>query len=516
MNTRLLIPVVASAALMGVPLSADDAAVEGVGGVIELLDEHPSVVMEKMDVVVDLGNAEADVDCTFVFYNSGAALDVRMGFPEEGGGVDVDVSKPHGFRSFASWVDGKEVPTTIEGFETRNEREWKRWRVKTVHFAEGQRRVVRVRYPANFGYMSTGEMFFHYHVHTGASWKRPIGWGRICLKLKQDPGRGRYAVGAPFQQCGPRCYEWVRRDFEPEWADDVNLVYVPYYDGIRSHRDSYRARHAAWPARPYIEDGMLWLPVQIAAAEAGGDLSLNGGDAVIVRGTRRVELHPLSDLMNTEAGPKRLPRPTRVEHERLVVPAAAVLRAFGIEVTYQAEDNTVHIRWAEAALLEGVLGAEQAGRAVVAMPPGWVPPDMSEYEPELLEYLAANSPGPPWLCAGDFDGDGHQDIALRLRKENESGIWIVRGRVERGTGLKRHWLKEPREVGRPEAGARLDYLRTRPPGVVAYWQEGEPIPKSGRLDLPYDGVEVIIWGKAAVLHYRDESSGEWQSVITAD
>ena len=60
---------------------ADDGAVQGVGGAIRAMKEHPSVLMETMAVAIQVNSErEARVDCHFVFRNTGPATTVRMGY----------------------------------------------------------------------------------------------------------------------------------------------------------------------------------------------------------------------------------------------------------------------------------------------------------------------------------------------------------------------------------------------------------------------------------------------------
>src|SRR5215212_2408570 len=93
------------------------------GGAPRLLDSHPSVSMESEVVTMTVGDKIVTVDCRFTFRNHGPACAVRMGFPDIGvGASDPDEKNSedylrHGpvstFKSFHSWVDGKEVSTKL-------------------------------------------------------------------------------------------------------------------------------------------------------------------------------------------------------------------------------------------------------------------------------------------------------------------------------------------------------------------------------------------------------------------
>jgi hypothetical protein len=192
---------------------ADDSAVMGVGGALRPMQEHPSIRMVTERVVIDMDTAKAEVDCLFHFKNEGPATTVRMGFPESGGG-DVDVDNPEGFTYFNTWVDGRRVPARIEGME-KGPAEWSRWRVKSVKFASGQTRLVRVRYSAPLGNSVGGNCGFSYRLDTGASWKGPIGRVDIIARLRNFPKYWTVTGGPAGFRRYPSGFSWHWENLEP-------------------------------------------------------------------------------------------------------------------------------------------------------------------------------------------------------------------------------------------------------------------------------------------------------------
>jgi len=254
---RLLLVTVACFSALGLA-GANDGAIEGVGGSIKLMDEHPSVIMKSERVEIDLWRDRGEVECVFVFHNSGEATSVSTGFPEQGWG-DVDVDRPSGFTSFQSWVDGQPVATKIQGLEKNfgGNQCWRRWRVKTVRFGRGQTRTVRVRYSARTGTVVSGHREFSYTVHTGASWKGPIGHAVVRMRLHGLP---RYAdIDATGNRPGG-AWVWERRNFEPTSKDDVGVSFFPGYGRIRVNGGDPRL--GIWPPLPVIKDRVVWLPLQ--------------------------------------------------------------------------------------------------------------------------------------------------------------------------------------------------------------------------------------------------------------
>lgn len=133
---------------------ADDGGIT-YGGAPRLLAGHPSVSMQSEVVRMKVGRKRVRVTCDFVFHNSGRAGRVRMGFPDRGEG-DGDPGRsdpkeaPKGtFLSYASWVDGKGVPTRI----VRSSDSSQVWHAKTVSFAAGATRRVRDVYTLEAGGM---------------------------------------------------------------------------------------------------------------------------------------------------------------------------------------------------------------------------------------------------------------------------------------------------------------------------------------------------------------------------
>ena len=163
------------------------------GGSPTLLKGHPTVRMESEIVKISVSNDEVVTDCTFVFRNSGAACDVRMGFPDRGFGAedryedtsDEDWPKVEArtvFNWFKSWVNGK--PVTCELVKGLKLGEL--YRSKMVHFGRNSRVVVRDRYAMSpgGGIVAGGEAYSKetgYILHTGASWKGTIGKSTVIV-----------------------------------------------------------------------------------------------------------------------------------------------------------------------------------------------------------------------------------------------------------------------------------------------------------------------------------------------
>jgi len=197
-----------------------------------------------------------------------------------------------------------------------------------------------------------------------------------------------------------------------------------------------------------------------------------------------------------------------------MVPAASVLRALGATVVWEAEQRAVTISFPEDAPLNARFKERAVEDVLVEIPAGFAPPGPDSYAADIREHFQDPNT-PPWLAIGDFVGDWADDVALFLQKGSQTGIGIV----ERANGghFSFHWLPgSPHEATTLLDGTFFTVIQARPPGEIAYYQEGEATPKSGRLRLGRDALEVIAWGKASGLWYWDKQSGEYRSVVTGD
>ncbi len=496
---------------------ADDSAVQGVGGAMQPMKEHPSIVMDEMIVSISLTPDQAVVHCSFAFRNTGPATTVRMGFPERGHPTD-DHKSPRGFSAFRTTVDGKKARARIEGLDISPEESWRRWRVKSVPFAANQRRRVEVDYRAPTGGSSDASRFFEYEVSTGASWKGPIGYARVKLHLKGRRGFRPPSAPVRFRAIGKGVYEWEARDFEPTRDDDISVSFQPIYVEVKLGEGGVTDRY---PAKQCLRDGTLMLPVWNLAQGLGVELEEKGSRLTLVRGSRTVSLRKDSREYWVNGVRRGLAYAPVVESSGTLVPLAAVARALGARVDYDAAARVVRAYFPRLTVFDGNLESETAhyARGLLrngsALAPGWAPPDESDYDRNAVEYAQRHHLPAPWACFGDFNGDGAKDAALILRRGDELGVALIETAVS-PSSFSLSWLQEPSVVGPARPEAMIWLLQTRQPGIVEYWQEGETTPKSGRLDLKHDGVEVVSLGKAAVMYYWDADQGRYEKVITAD
>jgi hypothetical protein len=468
---------------------ANDTAIWGVGGAIRPMQEHPSIVMENMDLRVDIYPEIGRARCDYVLHNIGPATTVRMGFPETVTGPRA--GRPRGFLSFATTVDGHAVPARVEGVLVRGAWDTTRWRVKTVRFRAGQRRRIQVSYTSELGITLTNKQrrVFSYKIQTGASWKGPIGSVRVRVFGHYDPNRNWLEAGPQFRQTGPTSFEWSTRNLEPKeelyfryYGDDIALT----LSGRRVHWLEYRGTYA------YIRDGQAWLQVRMAAEALRAEVEARAGEVVLTRGARVVRLRPGSRAMVRNGEAVRMAKAPYVRRGRLMVPLRPVAVALGAQVTFDARRRLTDL--SATALQEPMYRELLDHSSLLAQLQGYAPPELSEFDPAM-----AASTSRPWVCTGDFDGNGIPDAAFLLRNGDElrAGALV---RYDRSWTFV--WLPHREQVAMRPGSVRT-VLQLRKPGEVVGWTPDDAKQPLGPLALAHDSIELVIPGKPTVLCYWD-------------
>jgi len=308
---------------------ADDGYVEGVGGSIELMDEHTDIAMVSELVEVDIGDGAPRVYCLFVFKNtSDRPVKVKMGFPEHS--FNAAPPETGGFSSFESWVDGVPTPTRIEGLDEHDKPDsWNRWRVKTVTFAPKQARIVENRYTGGAGGTTAGDSSFTYSLGTGRSWKGRIGHALVIVRFHNMAD-----TSLDINQNGhvpPKVWEWS--DFEPEPGQMVSVFFYPpcqeiFVDDRRVYsmgetegvRMDQRRRLVA-PVRVFAE----WIGARVTwdAPARTVHLLFKDHDFALTLGSRKIMVNGQPQPFGSEP---------EIENDAMTVPVLNLAMAMGLSV----------------------------------------------------------------------------------------------------------------------------------------------------------------------------------------
>jgi len=507
MKLRLLLTLLI-ACLSGSAL-ADDTAVYGIGGAIQPVAEHPSIV--AMLVSIDLYHDHATVDSSFILRHGGRAAKLRVAFPEHACRVP-EGEEPKGFTSFRMWVDGEETEATIEGPipvpDAPEPTTWHRWRVAEIPVSPGRTRSLRVLYETELDVQQdSGDRVFRYLTRTAGGWSGPIGSAQIRLNLHYGPHGGWFELLGPrFERVGPCSFEWKRQSFEPSPDDDVDVIYHRPCVGIYVGPDHV---HRGDPPRPHITGGRLWAQIREVADWLHADLRVDGAQATLVRGGTTAVVRAGSQRARVGSKTTLLPAAPRIERGRLMVPVSAIIRPFGAEVEFLAPSKTVHIILPVHREFLRILGPFDAAAALSAIPIGWAPPAVTDYDPNLRRDVEHPQRWwPPWMCTGNFDDDPTPEAAFLLRKGDQYGLGLLQ-KIADGV-VSFGWLDVLPSAAPGPLTTVLDRL---PSGETVFHRKGETAPESGRLDLQHDAIELT-GERASLVYYWDAESGQYKVIRT--
>jgi len=254
---------------------ADDSSLGAIGlGVVPLQNDQVVMVAERVEAEIH-GNHHW-VTCIFTFRNAGPATEVLMGFPQA---QSMRRGNAPELRDFRAFVDGEEVPVEFRpSGRPEGERDYAGWHTFTVPFAAGQTRTVRNTYHGRLTLISNGYRSFGYVLHTGATWKGPIGQADIVLRWRNyhDVDPETLIVFAPEYTQGRRELRWHFTDLEPTPDNDISVDFRPFYG---PHNLGRYGR----PSGPFC-DGDPTTAWQSVGETAGARLSWGSG---------RTSLHPI-------------------------------------------------------------------------------------------------------------------------------------------------------------------------------------------------------------------------------
>ena len=227
------------------------------GGTPRPMNGTGAISMKSEYVKVVVGDEDVVVDCRFIFRNNGAARKVRVGFPDEGGEEETDENgKPivpvkGTFSSFKSWVDGKSVKTSL----VKGSDYGQVWHVKRVDFPANGTLQIRNLYTVpvgnSVGYPKLATHLAKYVLHTGSSWRGPLGRSVVEIEFKRKSvrspiqanplpklnSRGEFArpinvdkrivyyEGPGKPQVSGRTMRFVRTNWRPQKKDDILLLF---------------------------------------------------------------------------------------------------------------------------------------------------------------------------------------------------------------------------------------------------------------------------------------------------
>jgi hypothetical protein len=241
-------------------------------------DRHTDVTIENETLKIDLHPEYADVNVRYRMHNTGPKVQQDFFFPVERWGKIQTANEDRESEDIDRYqisVDGKELKSTnvagpkeerivetreatSEAKEESSETEepagettsgdiWqekvsiiKSWKKSVIPFERNQTRDVTIHYKTRYAEndesvsddLHIGDATFAYSLSPAATWKGPIGKGKIEINILH-PEPKDVSIQKPkdrFKKISDTRYEWDFENLKPTMADDIRMVAHSKYD----------------------------------------------------------------------------------------------------------------------------------------------------------------------------------------------------------------------------------------------------------------------------------------------
>jgi hypothetical protein len=269
-------------------------------------DRHTDVTIENETLKIDLHPEYAAVEVRYRMHNTGPKTQQDFFFPVERWGKNPDADPDTESEDIANYritVDGKDLAATNvagpkekssetkketseanqestpaeeasskaekEGDEATSGPIWeeelstiKSWKKSVIPFAKNQTRDVTVHYNARYAENDESvsddshisNATFAYSLSPAATWKGPIGKGKIEIKVLH-PEPEDVSIEKPkerFKKISDTRYGWDFKNLKPTLADDIRIVAHSKYDSYPTgYSEEDTQRHASYVLREH-------------------------------------------------------------------------------------------------------------------------------------------------------------------------------------------------------------------------------------------------------------------------
>jgi hypothetical protein len=262
----------------GVPVTGNAAASDQ--------KKSTNVTIEDEKLVIDLHQEFAAVEVRYRMKNTGGEVAQDFFFPVErwapSDGEDAGTAETD-LQGYVIAADGAELKW--EDVDAKGEKpkpvkdpRWgefqpgsRLWKKSSIPFGPGQTREVVIRYrspyAASEGSVSddshSSEAYFRYSLAPAATWKGPIGQGRVTINYLH-PRPEEISITKPkdrFKKVSETQFEWNFQDLKPTLADDIKVVVHPGYetyltrgdDAVNYEDQKFRAEYVIQGNRYFLQ-----------------------------------------------------------------------------------------------------------------------------------------------------------------------------------------------------------------------------------------------------------------------
>ena len=261
-----------------------------------------NVTIEEENLTIDLHQEFAAVEVRYRMRNTGEQVDQDFFFPLERWAkreTSDDVYPPTDLDGYKIAVDGTDLKATevdAKGVEKPKavvddafgefEPATRLWKKSKIPFSRNQAREVVIRYRSKYAGIASSvsddfqatDAVFEYALSPAATWKGPIGKGKITVNLLH-PRPEEVAIPKPadkFKRISPTQFQWEFTDLKPTLADDLKIVAHPAYDMYQVRRDAPDPEGRDYAADYLIQGDRYFLQHSDYDATASSTLKPNG------------------------------------------------------------------------------------------------------------------------------------------------------------------------------------------------------------------------------------------------
>jgi hypothetical protein len=240
----------------GVPVTGNLAATDQ--------KKSTNVTIEDEKLTIDLHQEFAAVEVRYRMKNTGGQVEQDFFFPverwaesdgEDGGSAKLDLE---GYTITADGTELKFHNVDAKGEKPKAEKDasgWgdfkpgtRLWKKSVIPFTAGQTREIVIRYRSPYAANQSSvsddshstEMYFRYSLSPAATWKGPIGKGKITVNYLH-PRPEEISIVKPkdrFRKVNDTRFEWEFQNLKPTLADDLKIVAHPAYDHYYARTDT--------------------------------------------------------------------------------------------------------------------------------------------------------------------------------------------------------------------------------------------------------------------------------------
>jgi len=230
----------------GVPVTGNAAATD--------VKKTTNVTIEDEKLTIDLHQEFAAVEVRYRMKNTGGQVEQDFFFPVERWAESDDefgstLTDLHDYTISADGTELKFETVDAKGEKPKAAKDarWgdfkpgiRLWKKSSIPFAQDQTREILIRYHSPYAAVQSSvsddghsdELYFRYSLSPAATWKGPIGKGKITVNyLHSRPEE--ISIVKPkdrFKKVTDTEFAWEFQNLKPTLADDMKIVVHPAYD----------------------------------------------------------------------------------------------------------------------------------------------------------------------------------------------------------------------------------------------------------------------------------------------